>query len=50
MRNVYINLLEKYKKTKRREIRAQWWDTFIQEINRWYEFFIAVLIKIQAFL
>lgn len=50
MRNVYINLFEKSQKRNRREIRVQWWDTVIQEINRWYEIFIAVLTKIQAFL
>ena len=50
MRNVYINLFEKSQKRNRREIRVQWWDTVIQEINRWYEIFIAVLTKIQGFL
>jgi len=48
-REMYKQIYSK-KKEKSREIRAQRRDTVIQEINRWYEVFIAVPAKIQALL
>ena len=43
-----------YSKNLKREnvgkLRVQRRDTVTQEINRWYDVFIAVLTKIQAFL